>query len=357
MDVGIIGLPQTGKKTLFHLLTGTDPLAKRQDQKKMLRGVADVKDPRFERLLSIYSPRKHTLARIGFTLLPKIEARNISESDAFDELVETDTLCHIVRVFEDESIYHASGSVDPPRDIDFVNSELILHDMLFIEKRLDRLENKLKKMKDEAAAREKELLERLKIHIEEMQPLRRFVLSHDEIKILASYPLLTRKTMVIVLNVSEEQLMDKQRLRSLEERYRELEVHFVEVAAKAELEIASLESEEDRTAFMQEMGITDTALHTLTRVYIDALGLVSFFTVTGGELRQWFVRKGSTAVEAAGTIHSDLERGFIRAEVVKSDDLIRWGSEEKVKSEGKHYVKGRDYVVEDGDILHVRFNV
>ncbi|NIO00809.1 MAG: redox-regulated ATPase YchF [Candidatus Latescibacteria bacterium] len=357
MDIGIIGLPQTGKKTLFQLLAGSGALEKRHDPMKSIRGMAEVQDPRFDTLLSIYSPRKHTRARIEFTLLPRIEARNISESDLFDEMVDADALCHVVRVFEDDAIYHTSGSVNHQRDIEFVNSELILHDLLFIEKRLERIKSKLKKMKDEAAVGERELLEGLKTHLEDEQPLRLFSLSRDDEKVLASYPLLTRKQLIVVLNVSDDQLGDDSILPGLKERYEALNIFFVRVPAKAELEIASLESEEERVAFMKEMGIDHPALHTLTRACIEALGLVSFFTVTGGELRQWFVPKGSTALRAAGTIHSDLERGFIRAEVTKFEDLVRLGSEEKAKSEGKHYVKGRDYTVEDGDILHVRFNV
>lgn len=357
MDIGLIGLPQSGKKTLFELLVGRGASAKTLDPAKSHRGVAEVQDDRFDKLLSVYSPKKNTRARIEFLLLPKIEGHNISESETFDELADVDALCHVVRVFQNESVYHISGSVDPSRDIDFVNSELILHDLLFIEKRLERIDNKLKKMKDEEAVLERALLDKLRDHLEGELPLRFFNLQREEEKLLASYPLLTRKQMIVVLNLSEGQLKDEDRIHDIKERYRNLQIFFVEVPAEAELEINSLESAEDREAFMKEMGIRSPALHTLTRTCIEALGVISFFTVTGGELRQWILRRGSTAVEAAGVIHSDLQRGFIRAEVVAFEDLARAGSEERVKSEGKHHIKGRDYVVEDGDILHVRFNV
>jgi GTP-binding protein YchF len=357
MNIGLIGFPQTGKKTLFELLIGSGASNLKRDPMKSHRGFAEVMDPRFDKLLSIYSPKKYTPARIEFLLLPKIEGHNISESDLFDELVDVDALCHVVRVFQNDAVYHISGSVDSHRDIDFVNSELILHDLLFVEKRLQRIDNKLKKMKDEAAAAERALLERFRVHLEGEMPLRFYSLQREEEKMLASYPFLTRKQMIVVLNVSEEQLPYTGRMNELEEQYRNLKIHFVDVAAEAELEIASLESTQEREEFMKEMGIHGAALHMLTQACIQALGLISFFTVTGGELRQWFLRRGSTAVAAAGSIHSDLERGFIRVEVINFEDLARAGSEEKVKSEGKLSVKGRDYVVEDGDILHVRFNI
>ncbi|MFH1754598.1 MAG: DUF933 domain-containing protein, partial [Candidatus Latescibacterota bacterium] len=357
MEIGLIGLPQSGKKTLFELLVGRDALSKKHDAMKSLRGIAYVKDVRFDALLSIYSPKKHTYARIDFLLLPKIDGHNISESNLFDELVEVDALCHVVRTFHNDAIYHVSGSVNPSRDIDFVNSELLLHDLIFVEKRMERIDKKLKKIKDESTAAEKTMMEKLLVHLEKEMPLRLYSLPREENKVLANYPLLTRKQLVVVLNVSEEQLADSERMRELVERYRELQISFVDVAAEAELEIASLESAEERAVFMKEMGIQRSALHAMTRACIDALGLISFFTVSGQELRQWFLRKGSTAVEAAGTIHSDLQRGFIRCEVMNYEDLVRLGSEDKVKNEGKYYVKGRDYVVQDGDILYVRFNI
>jgi len=357
MEIGIIGLAQTGKKTLFRLLTGAAGPDKLFDPHKPVQGVAAVEDTRFYNLLTIYSPKKHTQARMQFTLLPKIEGRSISDSDAFDEMVDLDTLCHVARVFEDESIYHASGSVDPGRDIDFVNSELVLHDLLFIEKRLERIDNKLKKIKDETTLKEKALLLKLKPILEEERPLRFYELSREEEKLIKSHPFLTRKTNVAVLNVSDEQLSDAERLARFEERYRDQDIAFVELPVAAELEIAALESESDRAEFRRELGIETRAVDTLTRTCIKALGLISFFTVNGDELRQWFVRRGSTAAEAAGVIHTDLQRGFIRAEVVHYHDLAELGSEEAVKSRGKYYLKGRDYIVEDGDLLAIRFSV
>jgi GTP-binding protein YchF len=357
MEIGIIGLAQTGKKTVFRLLTGVGGTDKPFDPHKSVQGVAAVEDPRFDKLLSIYSPKKQTRARIQFTLLPKIEGHNISESDVFDEMVDVDTLCHVVRVFEDDSIYHVSGSVDPGRDIDFVNSELLLHDLLFMEKRLERIENKLKKIKDETILKEKALLLKLKPVLEEERPLRLYELTREEEKLIKSYPFLTRKTNLVVLNVSDEQLDDAGRPARFEERFRDQETAFVEVPAEAELEIAALESESDRAEFRRELGIESRAIDILTRTCINALGLVSFFTVSRDELRQWFVRRGSTAAEAAGAIHTDMQRGFIRAEVMHYQDIVEQGSEEAVKSQGKFYLKGRDYIVEDGDLLAIRFSV
>jgi GTP-binding protein YchF len=357
MEIGIIGLAQTGKKTLFKLLTGTGGEDRIFDPHKSVQGVATVEDPRFDNLLDIYSPRKHTRARMQFLLLPKIEGRNISDSDTFDEMKDADAFCQLVRVFEDDSIYHPSGSIDPFRDMDFVNSELVLHDLLFMEKRLARIENKLKKMKDEESVRVRELLLKLKPHLEAELPLRLYELSKEEDKLIRSYPFLTRKAHIAVLNVSDDQLGDPGRLDRFEKRYRQRDMLMVEVPAQAELEIAGLESQADREEFRKELGIQSKAIDSLTRCCIQALGLISFFTVSGSELRQWFVRRGSTAVEAAGVIHTDMQRGFIRAEVVHYQDLNDLGSEEAVKNNGKFYLKGRDYVVEDGDLLAIRFSV
>jgi ribosome-binding ATPase YchF (GTP1/OBG family) len=213
------------------------------------------------------------------------------------------------------------------------------------------------KKKDQEASKVKELLQRLRGPLEAERPLRTVDISPDDDKRLRSYPLLSRREMIVVLNVSDNDIADTGRLDEMRARYSDSRIRFVQVAARAELEIAALETESERVEFREEMGITDTALHMLTQQCIEALGLTSFFTVGPKEVHHWFVRDGSDAVEAAGKIHSDLARGFIRAEVIKHEDLVALGSEEEVKSAGKLAVKGRDYIVEDGDILFIRFNV
>jgi GTP-binding protein YchF len=357
MNIGIIGLPQTGKKTLFELLVGAGSAAHHAEPKKTLRGVADVQDPRFGRFVDLYGPKKQTRARIDVLLPPRIEEKAISEGDIFRDLSEVEAFCHVVRLFENDAVYHSSGSIDPKRDIDFVNAEFILHDLLFIEKRLERLEKDLGKMKDERLAREREVLLQLKGPLESEKPLRTIDIPHEDEKVIRGYPLLSLRAMVIVLNIGEGDVADTTLLDELKSHYEGDGVRCLQIAAQMESEIDALETEEERAEFMEAIGIKDTALHALTEACIDALGLLSFFTVGPNEVRQWFVRRNAHAVEAAGKIHSDLARGFIRAEVIKSTDLFELGSEDKVKNAGKLAIKGRDYIVEDGDILFIRFSV
>jgi hypothetical protein len=357
MKVGIIGLPQTGKKTLFQVLTGIGHLEKSTESKKPLMGTADIQDPRFDTLARMYSRRKEVRAKVDIALLPKMEKEAIAKGDIFKDIVETDAICHVVRAFEDDSIYHVDGSVNPVRDIDMVNTELILHDMLFIEKRMERIESSLKKMKDEKQQKEKALLVKMKDHLENEKPLRLMELAPEEEMLIQSYPFITLKQMILVLNVSDSDLGKEDIIHSLKERCESDRMEAMRVSAKVESEIAALESEEERKEFIEELGIKEPALGTLTRLCLEALGLISFFTVAKDELRQWLIRKGSSAPEAAGTVHSDMQRGFIRAEVMKYDELMEHKDEAGLKSAGKLYLKGKDYIVEDGDILNIRFKV
>ena len=355
MNIGIIGLPQTGKKKLFELLVNRD--IGTHDRGQTVRGVAEIEDRRFDKVVEVCRPRKATRARLDVLLPPRIEEGTITQGDIFRNLAEVEVFCHVVRAFENDAVYHVSGSVDPLRDIDFVNTEFILHDLVFIEKRLQRLGKDLMKRKDKAGEHEKETLLRLKAALDKETPLRILTLSDEEDKVIRNYPLLSRREMIIVLNVSESDIADTSRLVELSERYAPARIRFTQIAASTEAEVAALESRAEREEFMREIGIEDTALHILTGECIEALGLLSFFTAAPNEARHWFVRRGAAAVEAAGKIHSDLARGFIRAEVIKLNDLVEFGSEEKIRSAGKLAVKGRDYVVEDGDILFIRFNV
>jgi GTP-binding protein YchF len=357
MNIGIIGLPQTGKKTLFKLLAGQGAIHEHSDPRQVHRGVADVQDARFDELVEVYRPRKQTRARLEVQLLPRIEEDVIRKGDIFKDMGDVEALCHCVRVFEDDSVYHIWGDPDPERDIEFVRSELVLHDLMFVEKRLERIESDLKKFKDETRAKESALLERFKEQLEAEKPLRLLEISREERKMIGSYPFLTLRQMIVALNVSESQLGDQALVERLRERFGGLGLSFVEIAVQAEADVAQLESEEEREEFMKEMGITDTALHLLTVKFIEAVDLISFFTAARAELRQWFVRRGALAPETAGKIHGDMERGFIRAEVVHYADIVEHGSEEALKAVGKYHVKGKEYEVQDGDVLGILFNV
>ena len=357
MKIGFIGLPQVGKKTLFELLTNHKPSEKEMISGKPIKGVAEIKDPRFDRLVSIYKPKKEVRARIDIETLPKIEKDTIAKGDIFTDINELDAICHVVRAFKDDSVYHVDGSVDAKRDIDFVNSELILHDLIFIEKRMERLDQKIKQTKEEASIKEREVLLKLKAHLDKTEPLRLLTLNEDEKKIISSYPFVTLKEMIVVLNISEDGLKDTTLAKQLISELAPLKIDVMQVSAKVEAEIASLGSEDEKREFLGALGIAEPAINVLTRVCIKALNLLSFFTVGEDEVRQWLVRRGSSAPVAAGVIHSDLQKGFIRAEVMKYEDLMRFGGEDKVKEAGKFYLKGKDYIVDDGDILNIRFNV
>ncbi|MFH0764445.1 MAG: redox-regulated ATPase YchF [Candidatus Omnitrophota bacterium] len=357
MKIGLIGLPQVGKKTLFELLTHHKPSEKEVASGKPIKGVVEIKDPRFDKLAASYKPKKEVRARIDIETLPRIEKDTIAKGEIFSDINELDAICHVVRSFKDDSVYHVDGSVDPKRDIDFVNAELVLHDLIFIEKRMERLEKTIKQTKEEAATKEMEVLSKLKAHLDKTLPLRLMDIGADDKKLISSYPFVTRKDMIVVLNISEGDLKKTELPEQLKKELGPLKIDVMQVSAKVESEIAGLESEEERKEFLSSLGIEEPAVNAMTRVLLKALALISFFTVGEDEVRQWTVRRGSSAPEAAGAIHSDLEKGFIRAEVMKYEDLSALGTENKVKEAGKLYLKGKDYIVEDGDIINIRFSV
>ena len=356
MKVGIIGLPQTGKKTLFQVLTGSE-LREQAGPAKPIPGTAEILDPRFDQLVSMYAPKKQARARIDLVLLPKMEQENIAKGDIFQEIADVDALCHVIRAFEDDSVYHAEGSVDPIRDADMVNGELLMHDQIFVEKRIARIETALKKIKDDKQAVELDLMRKLLAHLEEEKPLRLMEFNEDEELLIRSYPLITRKEMILAFNVLEDDLGESTLLDLTAEQCRKNKIEAMLVCAQVESEIVLLDSEEEKVEFLEDLGIGEPALGIMTRLCLKALGLISFFTVGKDEVRQWLVRRDSQAPVAAGVIHSDLQRGFIRAEVMKYDELIEYGSEAELKKAGKMYLQGKDYIVTDGDILNIRFKV
>lgn len=356
MKLGIIGLAQTGKKTLFQILTGSE-LKEQGGAPKPIPGVADILDLRFDNMVNMYHPKKEVRARIDLVLLPRMEQENIARGDIFRDIADMDAICHVVRAFEDDAIYHAEGSVDALRDTEMVNGELLMHDQIFVEKRIERIKEMAKKKKDEDQQKELVLMEKMQAHLEQEKPLRLMELSDDEELLIRSYPFITRKQMILAINVSEDDVGNTALLERLKDPCEGQAMEAMLVSAKVESEIALLDDEEEKAEFLADMGIKETALGVLTRLCLKALGLISFLTVGEDEVRQWLVRKNSPAPVAAGVIHSDLQRGFIRAEVIKYDELMTYGSEAELKKVGKMYVQGKDYTVEDGDILNIRFKV
>ena len=355
MKLGLVGFPKVGKRTFFQLLTGKEPNS--EFKKRNGLGLAKVRDARFDRLVEIYGPRQETPAQIEFFLCPDLDQQASRSDQILQGLEQVDVICHLVRTFQDDTIFHIHGTVNPRRDILLFNEELKLNDLLFIEKRLERLGKEQKKKRDvQKMVTETGLLTRMKVHLETGRFLKNFALTEGEEKLIASYPLLTRKAVIIILNVGEEDVGGQDLVGKLRETFCEQDFQWIAVSAKIEQELCQLDAAE-RQSFLEELQLEQPALDRLTMLCYKTLGLLSFFTVGPDEVRAWTNRQGSFAPQAAGVIHSDFERGFIRAEVMKYQDLIKLGSEQKVREVGKYMQKGRDYVVEDGDIINFLFNV
>jgi ribosome-binding ATPase len=354
MKLGLIGFSKVGRRTLFRLLTGKQ--VNGEMKKGGHLGLAEVRDARFDRLVEMYAPRQKKPAQMEFVLLPDLDTEATRNEEVFRGLDHVDVICHVVRSFQDDTVFHVLGDVDARRDIQRVNEDLQLNDLLFVEKRLERIEKERGKKKEaQKASLETDLLGRMKLHLEAGHFLKSFPLTDEETKLIAGYPLLTRKAIMIILNVGESDVTGGELIPSLRNTFGEQGFGWVAISAKIEQELAGLEPAE-RQEFLNELGLREPALDRLTLLCYSALGLISFFTVGSDEVRAWTQRLGSLAPEAAGVIHSDLEKGFIRAEVMKYEDLITLGSEQKVKQVGKYMQKGRDYVVEDGDIISFLFN-
>jgi ribosome-binding ATPase len=355
MKLGLIGFPQVGKRTLFRLLTGKE--SDGENGKGEALGLARVRDERFDRLVEIYRPRLETPAQVEFSLLPDLEKQAERNTRIWRVLEKVDVVCHLVRAFPEETVFHVAGSVDARRDIRTLNEEMQLNDLLFIEKRVERLEKEGGRSGDaRRAAQEKELLIRMKDFLEAGRFLSTFPFTDEEQKLVSGYIFLTRKPMILILNVGEEQINNSGLIDQLAADFPGPAFQLICVSAKIEEELSRLDEEEGR-AFLEDLKIAQPALDRLTLVCYRTLGLMSFFTVGPDEVRAWTNRKESLAPQAARVIHSDIERGFIRAEVMKYEDLIQLGDEQKVREAGKLLQKGRDYVVQDGDIINFLFNV
>ena len=355
MRLGIIGLPQSGKTTLFNALTrGTVPTGA-TGKLEVHTGVVDVPDPRVDHLSGMFKPKKTIYAKVTYADIAGLEgsANKIGISGTLlNELTQMDGFIHVVRCFEDENVPHPSGSVDPLRDISNMDSELILNDLIAVERRLERLAEEKKKGggRDKAIIeREIALFERFNEALQSESPLRNVDVSAEEEKFISSFGFLTRKPTLFVLNLSEGQTAPVV-------NYPHRKSMVVALQGKLEMDIAQLPAE-DAAAFLAEYGIEEPSLNRMIRFSYDLLGLQSFFTVGPDECRAWTVRRGATAPEAAGVIHSDLQKGFIRAEVFTYTDITTLGGVPEVKSHGKFRLEGKEYIVQDGDILNIRFNL
>jgi GTP-binding protein YchF len=343
MKIAILGLAQTGKKTLFTLLTGR-PVTAARKAGEAIEGIAPIHDSRVDTLSDLYQPKKTTYAENQFVLCPDITASTTSRL-WMDPARRCDLLCLLIRAFDSPDIFHPSGSVDPVRDRAMIETELILADMQLVETRLQRLAKEKKGSQTPAQALEEDILQRFSGALEEERFLSSVTLEPDEELVIKSLDFVTRTPVICAFNVSEDEIG------------KDFGPGVFTISCEIESEIAAIDDEQERREFMQDMGITEPSLDRINAALYDALGLMSFYTTGKDECRAWTIRKGSTAPVAGGKIHSDIERGFIRVEVMKYDDLMVAGSEQGVKQAGKMQLHGKDYVIGDGDICHFLFNV
>jgi hypothetical protein len=355
MRLGIIGFPQSGKTTIFNALTrGEVPTTMSAGRIELHTGVVQVPDTRLKRLEQIYKPKKTTPERIEYLDIGGLDgsAGEAGISGAvLSELGKLDAFLHIVRCFEDENVAHPHGSLDAPRDVSAMATELLLSDLLVVERKLERLADERQKGgRDKTLVeREQALFQRLQEALSDEIPLRNLDITVDEQKALSGYGFLTLKPVMVVLNLGEGQAAP-----AVEHAAKDSRV--VSLQGKLEMEIAQLPPDEAEV-FLQEYGIEELSLYSIIRESYELLGQQTFLTGNEKEVHAWAVRKGISAREAAGVIHTDLERGFIRAEVISFADLDALGSEAAAREHGKLRVEGKEYEVQDGDIILVRFNV
>lgn len=350
MQLGIIGLPMVGKTTIFELLTEHESTT--SNAMKANVAMAKIPDKRIDYLTKLVKPKKTIYAQLEVVDIPGLVPGADKSANIFlDSVRKADALLHVVRAFENDMV----GPIQPLKDIETINYELLLADLDLIEKRITRINENKKKNKMQT---ELELLYKLKDALENELPLSSVELNDEEKEIMTTYQFLTTKPLLICINVAEDDLVspnypDRDEIIALAKT---TGIQVIEVSAAIEKEIAELDDEE-RKIFMNDLGIEESGIVRISRSMYKSLGLISFFTVGEIEVRAWTINEGSDAKTAAGKIHSDIERGFIRAEVVDYDDLVNLGSMQAVKEKGLFRLEGKDYIVKDGDIVHFRFNV
>ena len=364
LKAGIVGLPNVGKSTLFnaitkkHILAANYPFATIDPNV----GVVTVPDSRLTFLENLYLPKSTVPTSFEFTDIAGL-VKGASKGEGLgnkflSHIREVDAIVEVVRCFEDENIIHVSGKVNPISDIEIINVELILSDLEIVENRLGKIEKKAQTTKDKETVAEYEVLKKCQETLMQNIPLRQITFNEDEALLLKNFNFITAKPIIYVANVNEEDaVVGKNQYTEEVSKYASKEsASVIVMCAKLESELAELE-ESDKIAFLKELGIAHSGLDKLIFATYDLLGLQTFFTVGKDECRAWTFKKGTIAKKAAGLIHSDIERGFIKAEIMKYNDLEELKDEKKVQEAGKLYLEGKDYIMQDGDIVYFRFNV
>jgi GTP-binding protein YchF len=355
MRLGIIGLPGSGKTTIFNTLTrGHQPVSIGGGHFEMHTGVVDVPDVRLDRLSALFKPKKTVYAKVTYADIAGLDGSASKDGitgQLLNQLSQMDGFVHVVRCFEDESLPHPAGSVDARRDIATMDSELLLNDLIAVERKLERLEEDRRKGgRDKAHIEWEEVVfQKLNAALSQETPLRDVELTAEEEKLLSGFGLLTRKPMLVVLNLAEGQ-------EAPPVPYRHQHSGVVALQGKLEMEIAQLPPEE-AALFLEEYGIEEPGLERVIHASFKMMGLISFFTVGPEEVHAWTVRLGTTAYEAAGEVHSDLQRGFIRAEVIPWGELVALGGLNEARQKGRLRLEGKEYLVQDGEVVYIRFNV
>jgi ribosome-binding ATPase len=364
LKCGIIGITNVGKTAIFNCISKTKAEVTNFafSTNKSNLGMIDVPDERLYKIDALIKSARVIPTTVDIVDIPGL-AKGSSQGEGVGnkflaDIQQTDAIIHVLRCFDDENLPHVEGSVDPVRDMEIVDLELQVRDLDLVQRKIQRLE-KQAKSGDKEIKRQIGILENLAEHIENFGNVRDFeVDTKDLISLIDDMYLLTAKPIMYVCNVDDESAASgNEHSKAVQDALKEVETEVIVIAGALEAEIAELDDENDRREFLGDAGLTEPGVNKMIRSAYKLLNLESFFTAGPKEVRAWTIKKGSTAPVAAGVIHSDLERGFIRAEVMKYDDFIKYGSEHAVKVAGKFHIEGKNYIVQDGDLLNIRFNV